>query len=436
MNLNENYTRYHFDYLYNMCCCPQFSHKFFYYWKLYQIKINEKIYGDFYIKPNEISIIENIMNMDEIMENMINLMLKKSIEYDKFTDLFKNFKKLSTYNNILYSDHYILKIYKFKIGSYPYLFEKDLINCIDVHNEGFIQYLLFLNTPKKICKKCIPFISYVIYSVDNSKNDLYTGIYMQKIEGLEFSRILMQNNPKRIVKIILKIIDIIEYYQKKLNFLHNDLKPNNIIVDKDDNIYLIDFGLSYIYYMDNHIYPTCLDGLCLDKNLNEKKDYEFNFYEYVNFEYRHQSDIIYLLMHMLYYLKDDNPLYEWITNIFLKYNNINIYEYIKNSGLKYFEFVLSKDKKIFEYHFPSINSDIFYSNFELSIVKYELNYLLKKIERIENSNQNQNINQQYLENNNNNTNKELNNNNELINNETILFSKKNIEFFNTLFGII
>ncbi len=422
MNFINNFERYHFIYMYDTCCCPQFNKKFFKYWKLYQIRINEKINS-----LKEYDNINDLMTYDDVIENMTTFMLKKSIEFEKFMDLCKNFANYSFYSNIFYSNNYILKKYNFHIVNFPFTYDKDLLNSIDVHNEGFIQYILSLYTPKKICKKCIPNISYVLYAIDDNKKILNTGIYMEKINGEQFSSILIKNDNKRIIKILIKLLDIIKYYQYRFNFLHNDLKPDNILIDNQDNIYLIDFGLSYINFMNNHIFTTCLDGLEIDKKLNENKDYNFDFYSFLNFEFKYNSDILYLFLNMLYKMNPANELYQWILNGYLIYNDINIHEYVKKSNLNYFEFILSKDKKIFEYHFPSLNYEIFYSKFDILNVKFELEKLLYKIEEKE-LNQNLKINNidnnQYFQNN-------LINSNNRLNIRNILQKQNNINISNT-----
>jgi len=42
-------------------------------------------------------------------------------------------------------------------------------------------------------------------------------------------------------------------YLKHLKIAHRDLKPENIIIDKNDKVKIIDFGLSNIYDKDLYL---------------------------------------------------------------------------------------------------------------------------------------------------------------------------------------
>jgi serine/threonine protein kinase len=73
---------------------------------------------------------------------------------------------------------------------------------------------------------------------------------MQKIEGTNLKEFIEneKNVPEsRKVKISIKIAETIEYIHKK-GLIHRDLKPENIMINqaKDDEIYIIDFGLCKI----------------------------------------------------------------------------------------------------------------------------------------------------------------------------------------------
>jgi serine/threonine protein kinase len=51
--------------------------------------------------------------------------------------------------------------------------------------------------------------------------------------------------PRAIKNIAVSILDILVYLQNK-NIFHRDIKPENILIDENDNIYLIDFGCAKI----------------------------------------------------------------------------------------------------------------------------------------------------------------------------------------------
>ena len=50
-------------------------------------------------------------------------------------------------------------------------------------------------------------------------------------------------------------------YIHKLKFVHRDLKPENLLLDKDDNLKIVDFGLSNIY-SDGEMLKTACGSPC------------------------------------------------------------------------------------------------------------------------------------------------------------------------------
>ena len=54
-----------------------------------------------------------------------------------------------------------------------------------------------------------------------------------------------------LIRCYLQIIDAVDYIHKK-GFYHGNINPKNIIVDRNDNAYLLDFGRCYIYAILNN----------------------------------------------------------------------------------------------------------------------------------------------------------------------------------------
>ncbi|MCL0149255.1 protein kinase domain-containing protein, partial [Klebsiella pneumoniae] len=48
------------------------------------------------------------------------------------------------------------------------------------------------------------------------------------------------------MKISLKLVDLIENLHTR-NVIHRDIKPENFLINRNNQIYMIDFGLSRIY---------------------------------------------------------------------------------------------------------------------------------------------------------------------------------------------
>jgi serine/threonine protein kinase len=69
---------------------------------------------------------------------------------------------------------------------------------------------------------------------------------MEWVDGRLLRQILAENGKlpiERAVRITMEICDALDYIHKH-GVVHRDLKPENIMVDKEDNIKLIDFGIA------------------------------------------------------------------------------------------------------------------------------------------------------------------------------------------------
>ena len=72
-----------------------------------------------------------------------------------------------------------------------------------------------------------------------------TAIVMEYIEGVTLSHYISQSNPSKAerIRILSHILNGVEYLHHK-GVLHNDIKPDNIIISTFGNARIIDFGLS------------------------------------------------------------------------------------------------------------------------------------------------------------------------------------------------
>lgn len=57
-------------------------------------------------------------------------------------------------------------------------------------------------------------------------------------------------------KIFVQIISVLDYLHNKKKIAHRDLKPENVLLDKHDNVKIIDFGLSKPYEAGSPIFTT------------------------------------------------------------------------------------------------------------------------------------------------------------------------------------
>jgi eukaryotic-like serine/threonine-protein kinase len=79
---------------------------------------------------------------------------------------------------------------------------------------------------------------------DDNRSQIY--MVMEWVEGRLLRQLLNEQKnlpPERAVKITLGIAEALDYIHKH-GVVHRDLKPENIMIDADDNIKLIDFGIA------------------------------------------------------------------------------------------------------------------------------------------------------------------------------------------------
>lgn len=96
----------------------------------------------------------------------------------------------------------------------------------------------------------------IIKYIDSFEEDNEKYIVMECFESKDLKEYIKNNNLTQYekIKIIIKIIEGINYAHEK-DVLHRDLKPENIIINQNQEIKIIDFGLSkiidYIYTLKN-----------------------------------------------------------------------------------------------------------------------------------------------------------------------------------------
>ena len=79
---------------------------------------------------------------------------------------------------------------------------------------------------------------------DDDRSERY--MVMEWVEGRLLRQLMNEQrklSPERAVRIALRICDALDYIHRN-GVVHRDLKPENIMVDADDNIKLIDFGIA------------------------------------------------------------------------------------------------------------------------------------------------------------------------------------------------
>lgn len=178
--------------------------------------------------------------MTDIINNIIN---NNYIQYKNLKNINYTLNKpkyYGKYGNIYIYNNNIIKIIK-----------KNKLK--DILDEYCIQLIIDMKR-KKICPEL-----YDIIKINNKY-----AIHMEIINGYTLDKYHYIND-----SIFIDIFDKLYYLQENLSFIHGDFKPNNIMLDNNDNIYFIDFGLSSLRYNNNFIrtYNFVIDEYELDISL-------------------------------------------------------------------------------------------------------------------------------------------------------------------------
>lgn len=71
-------------------------------------------------------------------------------------------------------------------------------------------------------------------------------IVMEYVDGMDLKQYIRENHPipyKKVINIMEQILDAIEYAHKN-DVIHRDIKPHNILIDKNGNVKITDFGIA------------------------------------------------------------------------------------------------------------------------------------------------------------------------------------------------
>ena len=109
----------------------------------------------------------------------------------------------------------------------------------------------------KILKNTFHFNIIKIYEVIETETSIY--LIMELSEKGELFNYIIQNkrlNELESLKFFHQIIDAVDYMHK-LGICHRDLKPENMLLDFQNNLKIIDFGLSNLYVMNELLQTPC-----------------------------------------------------------------------------------------------------------------------------------------------------------------------------------
>ena len=91
---------------------------------------------------------------------------------------------------------------------------------------------------------------------DNNMGGINYKLIVPYIKAIDLSKL---SNKKK-MKVFLKVIEKLHELHTKYGIIHNDIKPENIMVEKNYNVYIIDYGLS-CYTKNNKANVKCISNL-------------------------------------------------------------------------------------------------------------------------------------------------------------------------------
>ncbi|MDR3142225.1 MAG: serine/threonine protein kinase [Tannerellaceae bacterium] len=115
---------------------------------------------------------------------------------------------------------------------------------------------------------------YIVNVLDVFEENNTAYIAMEYIEGHSLKDILEKKGilpEEKVLKYIRQIGQALQFVHDK-NILHLDIKPSNILIDKNDNARLIDFGVSKRYDVENRETSTTM--LTLSKGFASIEQYD------------------------------------------------------------------------------------------------------------------------------------------------------------------
>jgi len=99
-----------------------------------------------------------------------------------------------------------------------------------------------------------------LYEVHETENSIY--LVLELIQGRSLQEVLKKPSFKdeysevKVVNMIRSILDALAYLSSK-GIMHRDLKPDNILLDKESKVKIADFGLATIVDLPEYIFKKC-----------------------------------------------------------------------------------------------------------------------------------------------------------------------------------
>ena len=148
-----------------------------------------------------------------------------------------------------------------------------------------------------------------IYDVFECNNKMYMVLDLYNMTLIDY-KLRNYNNDNYIERCFTLIKDLIIIIQSvhKYNIIHRDLKPSNICIDSNNNLCLIDFGLSKVYKYNNvHNPETKIHSIIGSTN--------FSSLNVINLNSPSRRDDIESILYILFYLILNKMVYQMYDTI-------------------------------------------------------------------------------------------------------------------------
>ncbi len=214
------------------------------------------------------------------------------------------------------------------------------VNVMKILNETLIQSIL-----SKKDNELVP----RIYGLTIKNKKLY--MEMERLNGMNLKNYFAQTKSTPLnlsnvidqLNILKNIFSSLYYLQNKYNFIHGDLKPDNVYIDNNSQIKFIDFGFSAIevtFNNSNLSTNTTKDNYILSENYYDYLNINFPYFSRIkfnNYNYSRSCDILYLLINLVRYKMINSQTSDLLEKYFFNINlknkkNYNILTVIKKIG--------------------------------------------------------------------------------------------------------
>lgn len=117
-----------------------------------------------------------------------------------------------------------------------------------------------------------------IIDIEEDENNII--IIKEYVEARTLSNYLNEKRltDKEIAKLMIKLCNILEYMHDEMNLLHMDLKPDNIMIDNNDELWLIDLGSVVSKNIDTKVNTGSPTFAAPEQYLNEQATVESDIY--------------------------------------------------------------------------------------------------------------------------------------------------------------